>query len=153
MTIRFSFALWPSFYYCVAAVQVSRIILLGDSTNMARLTVYNIAICLVVAIGGFTFGFGCATFITSIGQPGFYTYYNLDPTSSCESLQSLRPYPNPAHPRRLLTRMGLKILRTLLMLSTPFSTLELQSVPSGNATSQTGWDARRLWPLPRSSDS
>ena len=45
---------------------------------MVRLTKYNIAICLVVAWGGFSYGFGFAVFVTSIGQPGFYKYFNLD---------------------------------------------------------------------------
>lgn len=49
---------------------------------MARLTSYNLAICLVVSLGGFTYGFGFAVFVTSIGQPGFYEYFNLDPTTS-----------------------------------------------------------------------
>lgn len=52
--------------------------------NMAKLTVYNIAICLVVALGGFTFGFGSATYVVSIGQPGFYAYFKLDPSSLCK---------------------------------------------------------------------
>ncbi len=50
---------------------------------MAKLSNYNMAICLVVALGGFTFGFASAVFVTSIGQPGFYVYYQLDPTSDC----------------------------------------------------------------------
>ena len=45
---------------------------------MAKLTLYNIAICLVVSFGGFTYGFGFAVFVTSLGQPGFYEYYKLD---------------------------------------------------------------------------
>ena len=45
---------------------------------MANLTAYNVAICLVVALGGFTYGFGFAVFVTSIGQPGFYKFFNLD---------------------------------------------------------------------------
>ncbi|KIV93515.1 hypothetical protein PV10_04726 [Exophiala mesophila] len=49
---------------------------------MAKLTSYNIAIALVVTLGGFSFGFGSSSFITSIGQPGFYLYFNLDPASS-----------------------------------------------------------------------
>lgn len=48
---------------------------------MAKLTHYNIGIALVVALGGFSFGFGSSSFITSIGQPGFYLYFALDPTS------------------------------------------------------------------------
>lgn len=53
---------------------------------MVKLTKYNIAICLVVAWGGFSYGFGFAIFVTSIGQPGFYQYFNLD--REC-------PIPNP----------------------------------------------------------
>lgn len=45
---------------------------------MAKLTLYNVAICLVVALGGFTYGFGFAVFISSIGQPGFFLYFSLD---------------------------------------------------------------------------
>jgi len=45
---------------------------------MVSLTKYNIAICLVVAWGGFSYGFGFAIFVTSIGQPGFYDYFKLD---------------------------------------------------------------------------
>ncbi|KAK5047231.1 hypothetical protein LTR84_006753 [Exophiala bonariae] len=49
---------------------------------MAKLTNYNIGIALVVALGGFSFGFGSSSFITSIGQPGFYLFFALDPTST-----------------------------------------------------------------------
>ncbi|KAH8697513.1 general substrate transporter [Talaromyces proteolyticus] len=49
---------------------------------MAKLTAYNIAITCLAALGAFSYGFGFAIFVTSIGQPGFYTYFNLDPTSS-----------------------------------------------------------------------
>jgi hypothetical protein len=45
---------------------------------MANLTVYNIAIVGVICLGGFTYGFGFAVFTSSIGQPGFYQYFNLD---------------------------------------------------------------------------
>ncbi|KIW79482.1 hypothetical protein Z517_06094 [Fonsecaea pedrosoi CBS 271.37] len=47
-----------------------------------NLTLYNLSVCLVVASGGFAYGFGFASFSTSIGQPGFYKYFNLDPNSS-----------------------------------------------------------------------
>ena len=47
-------------------------------TKTTKLTGYDIAICMVVALGGFTYGFGFAVFVLSIGQPGFYTYFNLD---------------------------------------------------------------------------
>jgi hypothetical protein len=49
---------------------------------MANLTLYNIGICSIVALGGFTYGFGFAGFLTSIGQPQFYDYFNLDPKST-----------------------------------------------------------------------
>jgi hypothetical protein len=45
---------------------------------MVRTTNYNIAVALAVALGGFTYGFGFAVFTTSIGQPGFYKYFDLD---------------------------------------------------------------------------
>ena len=57
---------------------------------MAKLTGYNVGISLIIAIGGFTYGFGFAVFVTSIGQPGFYQYFNLDPSSSCKSFKSHR---------------------------------------------------------------
>ena len=56
---------------------------------MAKLTRYNIAICLSVCTGGFSYGFGAGSLPTSLGQPGFYTYYNLDPTSLCRSTGAL----------------------------------------------------------------
>jgi hypothetical protein len=49
--------------------------------KMANLTKYNILISLVVAWGGFAYGFGFAIFVTSVGQPGFYIYFKLDPSS------------------------------------------------------------------------
>ncbi len=45
---------------------------------MAKLTGYNVAIAMIVAIGTFGYGFGFGVFITSIGQPGFYLDFNLD---------------------------------------------------------------------------
>jgi hypothetical protein len=50
----------------------------GSVLEMANLTSYNVAICLVVALGGFTYGFGFAGFTTSIGQPAFFAYFKLD---------------------------------------------------------------------------
>ena len=35
-----------------------------------------------IAIGAFTYGFAFAVFITAIGQPGFFKYFELDPTSN-----------------------------------------------------------------------
>ena len=57
---------------------------------MANLTGYNIAICAVVALGGFTYGFGFAIFVLSIGQPGFYLFFKLDRKSRtcCQKLLS-----------------------------------------------------------------
>ncbi|KAK3640165.1 hypothetical protein LTR56_005577 [Elasticomyces elasticus] len=49
---------------------------------MAKLTLFNIGICLVVALGSFGYGFGFGAFITVIGVPGFYAYFELDPTSA-----------------------------------------------------------------------
>jgi len=47
----------------------------------AKLTWYNVAICLLVVSGAFTYGFGLAVFTTSIGQPGFYLDFDLDRAS------------------------------------------------------------------------
>jgi len=48
---------------------------------MANLTIYNIGIIAITCLGGFTYGFGFAVFVSSIGQPGFYAYFKLDRTS------------------------------------------------------------------------
>ena len=48
---------------------------------MANLTKYNVLISLVVSSGAWAFGFGLAVFVTSTGQPGFYEFFKLDPTS------------------------------------------------------------------------
>ena len=45
---------------------------------MANLTLFNVTICLVVALGSFGYGFGFGAFITVIGEPGFYVYFQLD---------------------------------------------------------------------------
>jgi hypothetical protein len=45
---------------------------------MANLTFYNVAICMVVALGGFAYGFGFAIFVLSLGQPSFYVFFKLD---------------------------------------------------------------------------
>lgn len=47
---------------------------------MANLSFYNIGIIAIVCLGGFTYGFGFAVFVSSIGQPGFYAYFNIDRT-------------------------------------------------------------------------
>jgi len=49
---------------------------------MAKITNLQAGVVAFVALGAFTYGFAFAVFITSIGQPGFYKYFNLDPTSS-----------------------------------------------------------------------
>ncbi len=49
---------------------------------MAKLTGYNIRVCMVVIIATFSHGFGAGSFATSTGQPAFYDYFDLDPTSS-----------------------------------------------------------------------
>ncbi|KAF4236374.1 hypothetical protein CNMCM6805_005863 [Aspergillus fumigatiaffinis] len=49
---------------------------------MARITLYNILISCFVALGSGSYGYGFAVFPTSTGQPGFYSYFNLDPESS-----------------------------------------------------------------------
>lgn len=51
--------------------------------KMANLTLYNIGIIAITCLGGFTYGFGFAVFVSSIGQPGFYTYFKLDRKSIC----------------------------------------------------------------------
>lgn len=48
---------------------------------MARIPLYVLTISIVVAVGAFEFGFGSAVFVTSLGQPGFYIYFELDPTA------------------------------------------------------------------------
>ncbi|KAF2268929.1 MFS sugar transporter [Lojkania enalia] len=47
---------------------------------MTRTSGYNVAVGLIVAVGSFTYGFGFASFATSIGQPGFFQYFNLAQT-------------------------------------------------------------------------
>jgi hypothetical protein len=49
---------------------------------MANLTLYNIGIIAITCLGGFTYGFGFAVFVSSIGQPGFYAYFKLDRKST-----------------------------------------------------------------------
>lgn len=45
---------------------------------MGSLTIYNIAICMTVGWGGYSYGFGFAVFVSSLGQPSFYEYFKLD---------------------------------------------------------------------------
>ncbi|KAF2016671.1 general substrate transporter [Aaosphaeria arxii CBS 175.79] len=47
---------------------------------MTKTSGYNIAVGLIVAVGSFTYGFGFASFATSIGQPGFFAYFGLSLT-------------------------------------------------------------------------
>ncbi|KAK5226846.1 hypothetical protein LTR47_004379 [Exophiala xenobiotica] len=49
---------------------------------MLRLTSYNIWIVLASALGAYSYGFSFAVFVTSIGEPGFFTFFKLDPASS-----------------------------------------------------------------------
>ncbi|KAL2802329.1 general substrate transporter [Aspergillus granulosus] len=49
---------------------------------MARITLYNILVSCFVALGSGSYGYGFAVFPTSTGQPGFYSYFNLDRESS-----------------------------------------------------------------------
>ncbi|KAF2802930.1 general substrate transporter [Mytilinidion resinicola] len=44
---------------------------------MTRTSTYNVLVGATVAVGSFTYGFGFAAFATSVGQPGFYEYFNL----------------------------------------------------------------------------
>ncbi|OAP65119.1 hypothetical protein AYL99_01091 [Fonsecaea erecta] len=48
---------------------------------MAKITLYNVFIGMIVSIGTFGYGFGFGVFIDGIGQPGFYKDFNLDPIS------------------------------------------------------------------------
>jgi hypothetical protein len=45
---------------------------------MFQLSWYNTSTCLLVAVGGWAYGFGFAGFTTSTGQPAFYAYFDLD---------------------------------------------------------------------------
>ncbi|KAH8698760.1 general substrate transporter [Talaromyces proteolyticus] len=56
---------------------------------MARLTLYNVFVCLGVALAAYAYGFGFAVFGTSIGQPGFYQYFDLDRNSIIGAVNSL----------------------------------------------------------------
>ncbi|KAF2006125.1 general substrate transporter [Amniculicola lignicola CBS 123094] len=49
---------------------------------MTKTSGYNIAVGMIVAVGSFTYGFGFASFATSIGQPGFFQYFDLKTTGS-----------------------------------------------------------------------
>lgn len=45
---------------------------------MTNLTSYTVGIDSFVFLGAFTYGFAFSVFVTSIGQPGFYKFFNLD---------------------------------------------------------------------------
>lgn len=51
---------------------------------MAVITTYHLLIALIIGTGGFSYGFGSTAFVTTIGLPGFYVYFALDPASDCE---------------------------------------------------------------------
>ncbi|CAK7203429.1 hypothetical protein SEUCBS139899_006163 [Sporothrix eucalyptigena] len=52
---------------------------------MAKLTALNLASVLFAASGGFTYGFGFGVFTSSIGQPGFFSYFDLVKGSTYEA--------------------------------------------------------------------
>jgi hypothetical protein len=114
---------------------------------MAVLTGYNVGICLIVAARSFTYGFGYGVFVTSIGQPGFYLYFNLDPTSDCKSPKSQGVQLGASAVWTKLTYWVTKILRKFWVLSMGSLALEGQLVPSLNALLPIGSDARKLWLL------
>jgi hypothetical protein len=59
---------------------------------MVNLTTYNIAIVAFTALGGYTYAYAYAIFATTIGQAGFYKYFNLDRESETNILiQKFRP--------------------------------------------------------------
>lgn len=45
---------------------------------MVNLTSYNVAIVGFVALGSYTYAYAYAIFATTIGQSGFYKYFDLD---------------------------------------------------------------------------
>ncbi|KEF53346.1 uncharacterized protein A1O9_10321 [Exophiala aquamarina CBS 119918] len=49
---------------------------------MAPTSLYNAWIYTVISFAGFSYGFGFSVFVTAQGQPGFYQYFGLDPTST-----------------------------------------------------------------------
>jgi hypothetical protein len=57
---------------------------------MLRLTSYNIWIVLASALGAYSYGFSFAVFVTSIGEPGFFTFFKLDRESRCSQSGALR---------------------------------------------------------------
>jgi hypothetical protein len=55
---------------------------------MAKITNYNTFVVLFAMLGGFSYGFAFSVFATSIGEPGFYLYFDLD--------RRFNPYTQPA---------------------------------------------------------
>lgn len=51
---------------------------MAKQDSLFNLTLYNVALVLFVALGGLTYGFGFGVFVSSIGQPGLYKYFDLD---------------------------------------------------------------------------
>ncbi len=49
---------------------------------MAKISLYNAWIYTVISLAGYTYGFGFSVLVTAEGQPGFYLYFDLDPTST-----------------------------------------------------------------------
>jgi hypothetical protein len=49
---------------------------------MAQHTWYNVIICIIVSFGAYSYGFGFGVFSATLGQPNFYAYMDLDPTSA-----------------------------------------------------------------------
>jgi MFS family permease len=51
---------------------------MSQRTSIFKFTWYNFLLVLFVSLGGLTYGFGFGVFVSSIGQPGFYSYFKLD---------------------------------------------------------------------------
>lgn len=49
-----------------------------NTATVVNLTSYNMAIVAFTALGGYTYAYAYAIFATTIGQAGFYTYFDLD---------------------------------------------------------------------------
>lgn len=77
---------------------------------------YNLYILTVLGLGGFTYGFGFSVFVTALGQPGFYTYFKLDPGSTV-SLLFLDT--SPEAPRLTVPASTLPTLSALSMPCSP----------------------------------
>lgn len=110
---------------------------------MAKLTSYNKKVCLVVVTAAFSFGYGASVFVTSVGQPGFYSYYNLNPSSRRKSKTG-----RPNH-EQILTLPLNQTRPTFLAQSMRYFSLAapLDLLPS--ALSPTGLGARALYTAPQ----